>query len=488
MAGTLFALTACRTPDPSPPPAVQDPSTFLGLATTVVFELPDELDRAELFARLASAYLEIGDETSAGAVADRARRSATAAGDGEESLRARLALVPTYSIIASSTAVGILESVLSVLEQRADDVLRASLIPLVIDNALASGEPARFALREAVDLSYIILDPAQRARTLIDVATLYQQSGIGLSVTALIQQAIPAVRSVPSRYAQAALLGELAVLADTAGDTALASRLVDIAERSLQSAGGGASADERARLIHAARTFGALGDRAAVELIAGLLPQGTERLLVELELASLIPLEGPRAERLTELSDQLTAIDSATDRARGLIALAEAALADGATDLSLASAATVQRLVAGSEDLQADESLVERLIALRVAQNEIEAVTELMNAAETPYIRGLMAVYAADALIAAERLTLAEDFLVVGLLAGDETTFLADSLRQLLAERLARAGSIRLAIRTVERMDDPLLRARAVVSIAVVAEPAGMTTPLHRADLASVLR
>lgn len=484
----LFASAACQTPDPVPPPAVQDPSSFLGLATAVVFDLPDVLDQAELFAEVAAAYLEVGDESSARAVAERARQRAVSAGDGEESLRVRLSLVPTFSVLDSGTTVSLLETVLSTLDRRADDVLRATLIPPLIESALAAGEPARFALREGVDLSYIILDPGRRARTLIEVASLYQRSGIGLSVTALIQQAIPAVRSVASPYQQAELLASLAVLADTAGERGLADRLVDIAERVLADGQTPSDPVGRAALLAAGWTFGALGDRAAVQLIADLLPAGYERVVLELELALLVPLQSTRRARLAESFEQMQNLDDPFERAAALIALAEAAWEEGAAELSLQATGRVQQLVAASGNLQADEALVQRLIRLRVLQDEIEAITGVMNAAESPYIRGLMAVDAADGLIAAERLTLAEDFLVVGLLASDETTFLSDSLRVLLAERFARARSVRLAIRTIERMDDPLFRARAVVAVAAVAQPAGLTTPLLQADLASVLR
>jgi hypothetical protein len=467
---------------------VGDPSSFLGLATTTVFELSDDLEQAELFGRLARGYIDIGDEASARSVAVRALSRARTIGDGEESLRIRLDLVPVFAVFDPAASVAILESVLEILDQRGDDILRASLIPRLISSALASGEGARFALREGIDLIYIILDPARRAQTLVEVATLYQQSGIGLSVAALIQQAIPAVRSITDTYHQVELFAELAVLADTASEQTLASRLIDIAVRVLRAADVAAEQSAQIRLVRAARILAGINDRAAVQLISDRLPGGYASTLVELELALLLPVESTRIARLEELAGMFDEAPDSADWIDARLRLAELAWQAGAAELSLAVTAAVQESVAGSEALQAEESLVRRLITLRVEQDEIEVVTVLMNDATNAYIRGLMAINAADALIANDRLALAEDFLVVGLLASDETTFLADSLRHSLVERFARAERIRLAIRSVERMDDPLFVARAVVSLAVTAEPAGLTTPLLRTDLASVLR
>ena len=484
----LLTLVACETPESVPPPEISDPSTFLGLATTTVFDLEDGLEQAELFARIAAAYLQTGDEASALAVASRALQRARAAGDGEESLRTRLNLVPVFSVVDPSTAVRILEELLTALDESPDDVSRAALIPLLIEQSLQSGESARFALREGIDLTYIILDPLRRARTLIEIASLYQRSGIGLGVTSLIQQSIPAVRSDSSPFAKAEVLSELAALAENAGEQVLASRLVEITIRELRDAEPAVAVADQRFLVRAARNFARLGERAAVDLLAGRLPAGYHRLVVEVELALLIPSPTTLGARLEELAVQAETLDDPAQQADAFLAIGEGFLASNQEDQARLAVAASQELIAGNADLQNSEPRLSRLISLSVELDEIPAVTELMNSARDPYIRGLMALMAADALTAAERLPLAEDFLVVGLRASDETSFLADSLREQLAGRFARIGSIRLAIRTVERIDEPVFVARAVVSLAAIAEPAGLTTPIHRTDLASVLQ
>ena len=111
----------------------------------------------------------------------------------------------------------------------------------------------------------------------------------------------------------------------------------------------------------------------------------------------------------------------------------------------------------------------------------------MLLSAPDEYIRGSVAVRAANRLIDEGRLGLADDFLTIALIASDEATYLADGLRQQIVPGFAQTGSIRLAIRTIERIDDELLRARSVAELAVLAEPAGLVTPIYRADLASVL-
>jgi hypothetical protein len=225
----LLALTSCRSAPEPARPDVRDESSFLGLAVAEASTLEDAMPRAELYTKIAAGYRALEDETSMLSLATSALRLAFDAGATDESIRIRLALAPLLASAGDdASALAALESGLEYAASSGDSALRAGVLPLVVQSALQSDEPARPLLRSAVDEVYVIEDPAQRAEALIRIAELYQSGGPALSVTGLIQQAIPAIRSTPDAFRRAVLFVRLAELAVASGETRLGNRLVDI--------------------------------------------------------------------------------------------------------------------------------------------------------------------------------------------------------------------------------------------------------------------
>ncbi|HKJ84441.1 MAG TPA: hypothetical protein VKA06_00115, partial [Spirochaetia bacterium] len=227
--GTLALLIGCSsTPEPIRP-TVTDDTTFLGLATAEASTLDDGLSRAELYAWIASGYRQLGDDQNMVSLATVSLRLARDAGATEDSVRVRLSLAPLLAAAGDdAAALAALESGLSYASSTTDSQQRSSILLLVVQSALQSDEPARPILRRAIDEVYVIEDPEQRAETLIRIAELYQSGGPALSVTGLIQQAIPAIRATRAPYRRSVLFARLADLAFASNELRLGNRLIDI--------------------------------------------------------------------------------------------------------------------------------------------------------------------------------------------------------------------------------------------------------------------
>jgi hypothetical protein len=127
------------------------------------------------------------------------------------------------------------------------------------------------------------------------------------------------------------------------------------------------------------------------------------------------------------------------------------------------------------------------LAGLYALLDRTTTVREYLRQFEVPYFRGLIAVAVAELLISEGRQGVADDFLVDALLEADNSDALADGLREKIARGFSRSGNYTLAIRTIERMSDPFLRARAVAFLGYFADPNGGLSESQERDLRSVL-
>lgn len=486
--GALIALAAallgaCRSAPEPLEPDIADQTTFLGLAVAEASRLEDSLDQADLYTRIARGYRELGDEASVSTLAQTALQLARAEGATEESIRTRLDLAPMLAATGNDdAALAALETGLAFAATAPDPRTRASLLPAVVASALGSDEPARPLLRRAVDEVYVIEDARQRAEALIEVANLYQAGDTTLPVTGLIQQAIPAVRSVGAPGQRAVLFARLAVLASRTNERRLAERLADNAISEIESF----EVTDQELL----QTVSSLGQVGRLEEAVGLLRLFGEPVYRALAYAALAPSTPTFAIRIDYLRQAGAAaglIDDPGDQVEAHVAIGFEYAAAATPRAALPHASAALTAIVDNPQLYGEIEPAAGLVALYVRIDSIQSARNLLLQAPDEYVRGTVAVRAARQLIDDGRLGVADDFLTIALVASDEATYLADGLRQEIVEAFARTGSIRLAIRTVERMEDELLRARSVASLAIIAEPAGLVTPIYRADLASVL-
>jgi hypothetical protein len=487
IASSLLLASCASAPDRIEP-VVADPSTFLGLAVAEATELDGPLERASLYGRIAHGYRELGDEPSMQSLARSALGLTRSVGATEQSIRTRLELAPLLAAAGNDTeALDALESALAFAAGAPDGRVRASLLPLVANSALRSDEAARPILRRAVDEVYVVEEPRRRAEALIRIAELYQAGDATLSVTGLIQQAIPAVRSVDDPYRRAALFARLAVLAGQTNEKRLARRLAGNVIAQVDEAGAPddeAEADLLLLVVARLAAFGALEDAA------GLVELFSRPADVAFALASLVPYApsaSVQAGYLRRAGEQAGRVEDTAFFIEAQIVVGIAYLEAGNAAAALPYAARARASLVEAPAVYERIELAGRLAELYVRLDRLQAARSLLLQAPDEFVRGAVAVRAAERLIVDGRLGLADDFLTAALVASDEAPYLADGLRQDIVAGFAQTGSIRLAIRTIERMDDELLRARAVTELAVRAEPAGLVTPIYRADLASVL-
>ena len=486
--GSCLILVACSTTPEPAGPVVSDASTFLGLAVGEVSELPDPLARAELYVRIATAYRALGDEQSLRSLATSAFELVRGVGLTEDSARTQLSLAPLLASVGDDESAGaVLETGLEYAADSSDSALRSVILPLVVQAALQSEEAARPVVRRAVDEVFVIEDPRARAEALIRIAELYQAGDAFLSVTGLIQQAIPAIRSSEGAYVRAQLFTRLALLAAATQESRLSFRLAENAVIDVRSADAPADNSDAERLLAVVDRLAVLGRREAATSLLDSFARPYFRLRALLLLAASyearrdqLDLIETARELLSDIPDTRDLVDA---RIRVGIALGEA---QAQTD-ALSQAQAAAGLIVDNEEIYSRIEPPARLAELLVLLDRPEAIQALLEEAPDAYIRGAVAVRAADKLIALERSAQADEFLTNALIASDEATYLVDGLRRQIVGGFARTGSIRLAIRTLERMDDELLFAQALVELAVVAEPAGLVTPILRSDLASVL-
>ncbi len=484
----LLLLSSCRSTPPVPRPAVADESAFLGLAVVEASRVPDELARADLYRQITLGYQAIGDEASMRSVAEAGLQLARAAGQTEESIRVRLALAPLLAAAGEDTSArDALEAGLQFVASAPDPGVRAALLPLLIQSALRSDEPARPILRRGVDEAYVIEDPEYRAEALIRIAELYQSAEALLSVTGFIHQASPAVRSVGNRFTRAHQFARLADLAERSGEALLARRLLSSAIEEVDEGPGPTSEDESERLVTTIALVARLGRSEDALRFVGLLPQPHFAARAMIGVAEATPIRATRLDHLQRASELAQRVEETRHFVDAHIRLADAYYRTAAPQRARERIERAAQVLASAPDLYAGIELPGRLVQVLVMMDRLQSVRELLLHAPDEYVRGAVSVRAAEQLIADGRLGLADDFLTIALIASDEATYLADALRRAIVAGFARTGSIRLAIRTVERITETLLRAEAVTVLAVVAETTGAVTPIYRADLASVL-
>ncbi|MBU8912575.1 MAG: hypothetical protein KOO61_01015, partial [Spirochaetales bacterium] len=232
--GVTVAVASCRSSPESLSVTLSATSTALATAVTVAQEIGDPIQHAELLVIIAEGFLNAQNREDALQVAAETVRLVNEIPMSTEVIR--LQLRTAELLLAADETDGarrLITEATTFTNALRDESARADLLPLIIQAAIAGDDDTRDLLPAAVDPVYIIEDPGLRAETFIAIAETYQSVGVGQSVTGLIQQAIPAIRSVADPFRRADLFAGLSCRAFAAGEDDLARALVEDAQEQL---------------------------------------------------------------------------------------------------------------------------------------------------------------------------------------------------------------------------------------------------------------
>ncbi len=480
---TLLVLSCRSTPEPDPAP-VTDISSYLGLAAEEASSVVQVLERSLLYSTIAEGFVGSSDLENGVLMAQAAFDLVALEPTNSAAVEVLIRVAPLFSASGDdNSAILSLTSAVQYVSSTADSTIQATLLPRIVESGIDSGEAARDILRVAVDEVYVIEDPVRRAEALIAIGDVFQARDTALSPVGLIHQASPAVRAGTDPIERADLFARLATLALVAGEPELSMRLAESAHRELE---GVERYEPSPQLIRAVRLLSALGFGERMTILADRVrdPFTAIRLLIAANdglgrSASIANLE--RADLI------LSTIVDPAEFVLAEIDIGHGWLSAGTTRIALEHAESANGRLAIEPTLYSTLELPTRLAQLYVEIGDVERARDLLLLAGDAYVRGAVAIETANALVRAGSLGLADDFYTIALIASDETTYLADALRAEIVPGYARTGSLRLAIRTIERIQDELVRARAVAAFAVIASDGTPPSPLIVADLASVL-
>ena len=459
-------LIACRSNPEQIGPGVTDDGSPLSLAVSEAGELDDPMMRATLYLDLGNAYIDLGDEQNAAVLADEILTLAQASGASEESIRMQLRVAPLFYDAARPERSGeVLISAVQLIRAVEFPQVRAGLLAEAVKYALLCGDSGLPTVRAAVDEAYVLEDPATRVDTLISVARLYQQGGTALSVTSLIHQSVPSVRSIPNPRQRAYLFGRLAGLANAARETDIRDRLVEDAMRELGRDAPSDTVNDR-YVADLVRILSEIGARSSAAIAADLVADPQERVRALVALASGDPGLPVAPQLLQSASDAAEQVSGNVARAESLLTVADAYLSRADMPAAARLADEVQSL------LEAGAAAGQRLdlflgVVHVIAGSDPGQLSALINGQTDPFVRGSVATAAADQLGAAGEPEIAKSLLTTALASADMADYLPDVLRLGVIRSYIGLGDPAAALAVVGSMVDPVLRTQAIVVMAV---------------------
>ena len=486
--GVIVAVAGCRSSPESLSVTLSTTSTALGTAVTVAQEIGDPAQRAEVLAIIAEGFLEAQNHEDALQVAAEAARLVNEIPISTDVVRLQLRIAELLlAVDETDSARRLIVEATTFTEALRDETAQADLLPVIIEAAMAGDDDTRDLLPGAVDPVYIIEDTGLRAQTFIAIAEVYQSVGVGQSVTGLLQQAIPAIRSVADPFRRADLFARLSCRAFVAGgEEDLARALAEDAEEQLINGMANADPDpDTVAVVFKAVTRDRGGTEAMIS-VSGIRDKHA-RAAGYLAVAMA---EGAGASAELALGRAVGAAYYIVDpQSYGALmtSISHAYFSMGLRAEALDTAGYAAARLSENQTAMSNAETLSRLAGAYALLDRTDLLHEYLLRIENPYLRGLISVAVAEHLIDEGRQGVADDFLVDALREADNSDFLADSLREKIVLGFARSGNYSLAIRTVERMSDHSLRARAVAFLGFHADANDGLSNSQLSDLQAVL-
>jgi tetratricopeptide (TPR) repeat protein len=483
----IVAIAGCRSSPESLSVTLTSNSSALAFGVAVAEEVGDPAQRAEILAVIAQGLQNAQNSQDALQVAVEAGRLINEVPVSAELVDLQLRIAELLlSVEETGSARRLIVEATSYAAAIRDETLRADLLVAIIQVAVRGEDDTRDLLPAVVDPVYVIEDTGLRAHTLIAVAEAYQAVGAGQSVTGLIQQAIPAIRSVPDAFRRAELFASLSCRAFAAGVDDLGSALVEDATEQLTDGMANANPGPDTVALVAKAVTRDRGGAQAMLVVSGLEdPRSRAAGFLAIGMADNAGQSAVPA--LNRAVQACGAIDDPRDFAAFMTSIAHAYLNLNRRREALAAANQAAVRVSANLSVMNNTETLGQLAGVYALLDLTDMVWEYLRQFDLPYFRGLIAVTVAELLISEGRQGVADDFLVDALLEADSSDVLADGLREKIARGFSRSGNYTLAIRTIERMSDPPLRARAVAYLGYYADSNGGLSGAQDLDLKSVL-
>lgn len=465
---TISAATilSCRTtPDPIPL-VTNDTTSALRAALDVSSSVVELAQRAEIHISVARAYATHGDSEAALAdgrsVADSARELLTRVGATVRSTAQLVDLARVYLLLEDeATARLLIEEILLRFELGNPVDLPVSTLVETVSAGLDGGEALRDVVRRAIEQVYVVADPGDRARVLLRIAEIYQDEGVGQSVTALLQQAMPALRGLASPWERAEGFSRAALRHHRSGDEAAALRVASDAVAQLSSGASGSIqvAQFRVAVSNLARARAFEQAQHAIDLE----PNGSNRAILLAELAAGYRLANrPRDAVATLESARSASLEEGSGAAVPLARIAEEFVALGRLERAHRVAEEAVYFAASATVAVTPLETLERLAAVYSSVDELDQLREYLVQLPDRKRRIAVALAAAQPLIAARLRGVADDLLVYALLQVPEEESDRDQQLFQIAESFARNQSFVFSMRAIERIGDAYHFARAL--------------------------
>jgi hypothetical protein len=478
-------LAGCRSVAPPVPLSLVASSSSLALAVRAASRVTDPLQRSAVLATVARGF-ERGDNVAdAQVVADEAVRILAPEAGSLDVIRLRLEIAELLLRIEDTEAArGLIAAATAYAREVRDEQERALLLVRIVEAAIVDPDSTRDLLPAVVDEVYVIEDTRRRAEALIEIAEAYQEVGVGQSVTGLIHQSVPAIRSIPDPNARARFFARVSRRAYAANEMELGDRLVNDAFRELEAAGEDAE-PESIRMVAAVVARSGAPERA-LEFTAGVAdPYG--RALGYLSVAEELVGQGSVLLLLEEATAEAEFVEDTAEYVAVLAGVAGVYNRVRLSGAALRIADNAASRIFDDAPASGRAELLGQLAPVYVAADRLEALRRNISGLGDAYSRSALSISVARLLAEAGREGFADDFLVDALLEADQAEFLSGGLRRDIAVGFALTGNDSLAVRSVERIEEPLLRAEAVAGVGYHAYWRGDLSDPLRAELEAVL-
>ncbi|MEE8440166.1 MAG: hypothetical protein V3S41_00470 [Spirochaetia bacterium] len=483
----IVVVAGCRSSPESLTVTLSASSTALATAVALAEEVPDPARRAEVLAIITEGFLQTQNRADALQVVAEAARLVNDIPISTDVVRLQLWIAELLlAADEADVARRLIVEATTFTQTLRDEAVRADLLPVIVQAAIVGEDDTRDLLPAAVDPVYIIEDTSLRAQTFIAIAEAYQLVGVGQSVVGLIQQAIPAIRSVADPFRRAFLFAGLSSRAVAAGEHDLARALVEDAEEQLIDGMVNADPDpDTVAAVLQAVTRERGGSEAMLSISAF---RDRHARAVGYLAVAVAEGAGSSAELALGLAVESAYYIADPDSYGTLMtSISHAYLSMGLRAESLETAEYAAARLSENQTAMSNAETLGRLAGVYALLDRTDLLRRYLRQIEAPYLHGLILVAVAELLIDEGQQGVADDFLVDALLEADNSDFLSDSLREKIVREFARSGNYSLAIRTVERMSDPSLRAKAVAFLGFHADPNGGLSDSQLRDLQEVL-